>query len=89
VLRDCDNNGHPDICDIAEGAEDKNSNGHLDTCELARGDLNLDGVISAGDLAVLLSFWGSVNPPIGDLTGDGLITAADLALMLGNWGTPP
>ena len=89
ALRDCDNNGHPDICDIAEGAEDKNSNGHLDTCELARGDLNLDGAISAGDLAVLLSFWGSVNPPVGDLTGDGLITADDLALMLGNWGTPP
>ena len=89
ALRDCDNNGHPDICDIAEGAEDKNSNGHLDTCELARGDLNLDGAISAGDLAVLLSFWGAVNPPVGDLTGDGLITADDLALMLGNWGTPP
>ncbi len=89
ALPDCDANGRPDACDITDGAEDENSNGHLDTCELARGDLNLDGVVSGGDLAVLLSFWGSVNPPAGDLTGDGLINGSDLAVILSNWGSTP
>jgi hypothetical protein len=87
--RDCNNNQLPDSCEIASGAEDKNSNTHLDSCELARGDLNLDGIVNAADLAVLLSFWGWVNPPMGDLTGDGLIGAADLSVLLSNWGSTP
>ena len=86
---DCDANGRIDACDISDGAEDKNDNGALDTCELARGDLDLDGVVSASDLAVLLVFWGAVNPPAGDLTGDGVINGADLSLLLSNWGTTP
>jgi hypothetical protein len=86
---DCDANGRIDACDISDGAEDENDNGALDTCELARGDLDLDGVVSASDLSVLLVFWGAVNPPAGDLTGDGVINGADLSLLLSNWGTTP
>ncbi|MCE2884288.1 MAG: hypothetical protein LW806_05230, partial [Planctomycetaceae bacterium] len=82
---DCDGNTIPDNCDIAAGADDKNANGSLDACELARGDLNLDGVINAADLAVMLAFWGVPNPPVGDLDGDGLIGGADLAVLLTNW----
>jgi hypothetical protein len=84
---DCDANDIPDNCDIASGADDKNANGELDACEFARGDLNLDGVINAADLAVLLAFWGVPNPPVGDLDGDGTVNGADLATLLVNWGT--
>jgi len=84
---DCNANGLCDIDEIAGGAEDKNQNNQLDACELARGDLNLDGVIDAQDLAVLLNFWGAVNPPVGDLNGDGLISGSDLAVILNNWRT--
>jgi len=83
---DCDGNGVPDSCDIAGGDEDKNSNGVIDACELARGDLNLDGVVNGADLALLLSIWGSSNPPTGDLNGDGSVGGADLTILLSNWG---
>jgi hypothetical protein len=83
---DCNSNGICDVDEIKDGAEDKNQNGTIDTCELARGDLNLDEVIDAADLAVLLNFWGATNPPTGDLNGDNIITAGDLAIMLNNWG---
>ena len=89
TLRDCDDNAVPDVCDISNGAEDKNQNSVLDTCEIARGDFNLDGAVNAADLSTLLNFWGTLNPPIGDLNGDGAINASDLALLLNEWGTPP
>ena len=85
---DCDGNGAIDTCEIAGNAGfDKNGNGRLDTCELARGDLNLDGTVNAADLALLLNFWGFVNPPVGDLNGDGSVGGADLAALLNNWGS--
>ena len=85
---DCTGNAIPDNCEIAQDpSTDKNANGSLDACELARGDLNLDGVINAADLAVMLAFWGVPNPPVGDLDGNGVINGADLAGLLVNWGT--
>jgi hypothetical protein len=85
---DCDLDGQIDSCEIAANAGlDKNANGRLDTCELARGDLNLDGVVNAADLAVLLAFWGVPGAPVGDLDGDGVVAGSDLAIMLSNWGT--
>jgi hypothetical protein len=86
---DCNGNGLIDTCEITSGAEDKNQNGHLDACELARGDLDLDGVVGGGDLAVLLSLWGVTGSPVGDLNGDGVIDAMDATILLGNWGTTP
>ena len=86
---DCDGNGVPDSCDIAAGESDANLNGVIDACELARGDLNLDGVINGADLALLLSIWGSSNPPTGDLNGDGSVGGADLTILLSNWGVAP
>jgi len=87
---DCNHNGRLDACDIsAAPGLDKNANGHLDTCELARGDLNLDGVVNAADLGILLNLWGLVNPPLGDLNRDGVVSAADLGLMLNAWGSTP
>lgn len=52
-------------------------------------DLNGDGRVGPGDLAILLGSWG----PCGDcgncsadLDGDCTVGAADLAMLLGNWG---
>ena len=44
---DCNNNGVPDLCDIAQGGHDCNGNGELDECEIATGsvpDCNSNGV---------------------------------------------
>ena len=48
------------------------------------GDLDGDGVIQAGDLAVLLGAWGGTGA--ADLDGDGSVGAPDIALLLGAWG---
>jgi len=59
---------------------DLDQNGEPDLCQLRRGDLDLNGVINEGDLAVLLTMLGEV--PVmgfGDLNDDGVIDAADVA----------
>jgi hypothetical protein len=90
LARDCDRDSVPDNCEIAQDAsKDKNHNGRLDACELARGDTNLDGVVNSADLTVLLSLWGTTNPPVGDLDGDGQINAFDVTILLTNWGPTP
>jgi hypothetical protein len=48
-----------------------------------QGDLDCDGAVDAGDLAVLLGAWGSSGP--GDLDGDGAVGSSDLAILLGAW----
>ena len=58
----------------------------IDECEYGRGDFNLDGQISAADLAELLSLWGFINPPYGDLNHDNIVAGDDLAILLSNWG---
>jgi hypothetical protein len=47
-------------------------------------DLDHDGDVDAGDLAILLGGWGTSGP--GDLNGDGVVDATDLAMLLGSWG---
>lgn len=53
------------------------------------GDLNGDGEVGPGDLAILLGSWGAC-PQKGacsaDLNGDGEVGPPDLAMLLGNWG---
>ena len=54
-------------------------------------DLDFDGVVGAGDVAVLLGAWGDTpcNNAIccpADLDGDGKVNATDLAILLGAWG---
>ena len=53
------------------------------------GDLDGDGSVGPGDLAILLGNWGPCANPNdcpADLDGDGTVGAADLAFLLGNWG---
>ncbi|MHC4986668.1 MAG: PEP-CTERM sorting domain-containing protein, partial [Planctomycetota bacterium] len=55
------------------------------------GDINLDGLINATDLALIAASFGASGPPnpgweIGNLNCDAYINATDLALMAGNFG---
>jgi hypothetical protein len=49
-------------------------------------DLDADGSIGPGDLAILLGAWGQapLDDP-RDLTADGIVDGADLAVLLSNW----
>ncbi len=47
------------------------------------GDLDGDGSVGAGDLALMLGAWGTSG---GDLDGDGTTGSSDLATLLGAWG---
>ncbi len=52
------------------------------------GDLVVDGLIDALDMAVLLNFWntdGSQYPGV-DLNNDGIVDAGDIAVLLNAWG---
>ena len=53
------------------------------------GDLNGDGVVSAGDVLILLSNWGpcdNCEDCSADLNGDCVVGAGDLLILLANWG---
>jgi probable HAF family extracellular repeat protein len=50
------------------------------------GDMNLDGVVNAQDIAIVASNW--LVPGIGiqgDANGDGIVNGQDLALLSSNW----
>jgi len=52
-------------------------------------DVDGNGVVGGGDLAIILGFWGTVADPPGsgyDLNADGIISGADLSIVLGFWG---
>ena len=51
------------------------------------GDANLDGVVGAADLSILLSHYGKPgNWSQGDFNGDGTVGLADLSILLSNYG---
>ena len=64
----------------------------LNAAEPARaqcpGDLTGNGLVSGGDLGLLLAAWASdgADQPGSDMNADGLVNGADLALLLGAWG---
>lgn len=49
-------------------------------------DLDGDGVVSAGDLTLLLADWGSSGPE-NDIDGNGSVGVGDLAQVLNAWGS--
>ncbi|MEI7878255.1 MAG: IPT/TIG domain-containing protein, partial [Planctomycetota bacterium] len=52
-------------------------------------DLNGNGVVSGGDLALVLSSWGPCpgkGSCASDLNGDGVVNGDDLATLLSDWG---
>lgn len=69
---------------------DLDGNGVPDLCQLREGDLDLDGTVGEGDLAVLLTMVGQ-DPGfgIGDLDGDGVIDPSDVRWLLERLGGRP
>jgi hypothetical protein len=60
--------------------------GMVSTTPPCPGDYNGDGFRNGGDLATLLSAWGTAA---ADITGDGTTNGADLAVLLSGWGACP
>jgi alpha-tubulin suppressor-like RCC1 family protein len=85
---DCDASGASDWCEIASGAMDSDRDGRLDSCERGRGDLNLDGVVDGGDIALVLASWGTPGDAAGDADGNSTVDGRDIAFVLARWGTP-
>lgn len=50
------------------------------------GDINNDGSVNSGDLAVLVSKWGT-NDANADLSGNGVVDSGDLAILISRWGS--
>jgi hypothetical protein len=48
------------------------------------GDMTMNGVVNAEDLAILFSYWGM--PSVADINNDTFTDSNDLALLLNNWG---
>lgn len=74
--------GPPRIGAVLRLAADANGDGVLDAC-VCPADLNHDGTVGPGDLAILLGAWSTAA---GDLDGDGTTGPGDLAVLLGAWG---
>ena len=82
---DCNQNGQPDDCDIANGKLPNPGDGIPIPCATAPcpGDFDQDGRVTAADLSNLLGAWGTAG---ADLNADGFTNGADLAILLSEWG---
>jgi hypothetical protein len=74
---------------FGDGTGGANANTEFDSIELTvnlgiGADFNMDGVVDAQDLAILLGAWG--QPGVTDLNCSGSTEAGDLAVLLGAWG---
>jgi formylglycine-generating enzyme required for sulfatase activity len=49
-------------------------------------DIDRDGVVGGGDLAVLLGAWGLCSGCAADIDNDGAVGGSDLSALLGLWG---
>ncbi len=91
TLRD---GGIDDGVDVVTATEDDRlitRIGNVGGCELqvCPGDTNGDDAVTALDISVVLSNFGSTGVPGpggGDVTGDGNVTALDISLVLSNFG---
>ena len=49
-------------------------------------NLDRNGAVWAGDLAILSGSWGPCEGSTADFNGDDVVNAVDLAQLLGAWG---
>ena len=69
------------LCDAAQCAITVVTNDTATQVE----DIDGDGVVSVGDLLILLADWGTCSCCPSDVTGDGLIDISDLLAVIGAW----
>lgn len=50
-----------------------------------KGDLNSDGVVNGGDLALVLTAVGKKGTLLEDLNDDGVVDESDVAFIKANW----
>ena len=92
---DCNENGIEDLVEILLDTEviDVDEDWTPDECQLppCPSDLNENGTVEAGDLGILIGFWGTDGGSSGDadINGDGVVNAGDLGSLLGAWGVCP
>ena len=91
---DCNSDGIVDYGQILSGQlTDINSNGIPDICEIdpCPGDINLNSIVDAVDLAMVLTSWGTSGSeyPRADVNHDGVVNGPDLGALLGGWGSCP
>ena len=72
---------------------DNESNTDTDSVQvyISNGDLDGDGTINIGDLAIMAANWGSANASYGQgnitgASGSDTVSIADLAILAANWG---
>lgn len=88
--QDCNDNGIPDECDIANGTPDDNSNGIPDECEACcnlPGDIDNSGELDISDLTYLVAYMfggGPASPCIeeANVNGAGDIDISDLTHLI-------
>ena len=75
---DCNDDGVPDLAELAAGAPDCDGNRIPDACDIAQGarDSNANGIPDACEQ----------RECVADITGNGMVNAADLAELLSSWG---
>ena len=56
----------------------------IDPIDSVSADINLDGRVDGGDLAILLAAWNTALAE-ADLDGSGLVDGGDLARLLADW----
>ena len=56
-------------------------------CDLCPGDFNQDGLVDGGDLAILLTNWGSTSLCYMLDRSDPVVNGNDLAILLSNWNS--
>jgi len=89
VADDCNRNGLPDSCDIANGTSlDTNLNDFPDECE-CHADVDQDGEVGFSDLLIVITEWGPC-PPVAqcppDVDASGIVNFGDIVMMIGAWG---
>ena len=85
---DCDGNELPDSFEIAlDGSLDTNADGMLDRCDVRSPDLDANGEVDFGDVAMVMLDFGSCAGCPSDLDWSGVVDFGDVAIVMLSFGT--
>jgi hypothetical protein len=94
LLRDCNDNGARDVCDVAERASrDCDRNGLPDECQarvecVCPTDVDADDHVDAMDMIEVIEAWGT-SDIFADVNADGTVDVDDLVAVILAWGPCP